>query len=1143
MGAIASRPDETGSVYLADQARFTITNILIQNLDGQSILRISPMTDGRTAVLLREDSSPMVEFVQDLEPQSITPILPKLLNEGGLVFRFSLLINKANFEGLSLNGLTFLSSTNNQALDVMLTEELQSDPNMQNRENVVFIGDYTSTDAAAIELDWTWTWKPPSDINDRFNGWRNTCCFAEYSKRDHKLNILARFSFWVQDTPKSMWTIPPSPRELIFAQFRSPSSVDDTLSPLELLPSVRLSNDLSLGDPAILFFPETKPGVPPSNDSASVPVALGSVPATAPVACVRPAPDDLSQPEDGPLFRATVASLEKKTASMKNLVKHLLKRAIQAYDAQAHYCESYAAFLDNLRDTANGLPSFQPPVDHYFNVVGRDLLRFERQSCIDLQTFVIEPLRRLYDVDIKAADAKKREFEDESREYYSWLSRYLSTKYDAKGKKKTESNSKYQDKRKNFELKRFDYYSYIQDLHGGRKEQEVSYQLSAYTDALLKHFLVASKAVQLAKPQVDSMVWSMKKNREAWSIRRTEREERRRALEMSSMPEPVMAAMSAAPTAETGPGHRRKQSEGTQLESRDPLPPLTTTISANSAGGYGFAVSPSQQQRFKGIREIEEKDGDSDAGRRKEGLLWAMSRPEGHSDPRNLNKPGWHKFWVVLAGGQLCEYSNWKQSLELHNDPINLKMATVREARSTDRRFCFEVITPQYRRIYQATSEEDMFSWINVISNAITSTLEGRGSMREVPPFSSDSSASSAPSGSADALFTKPPTTPTARRVSPMNGNTHKQTRTPRIYASDDNDDAETGTQPLSAVSSNSQNSTLHESTETLIHKLRDADPNNSICADCGATAKVEWVSINLMVILCIECSGLHRSLGTHISKVRSLTLDTVSFTPDLVDALLSIGNTKANSVWEAMPSAVAAKATLLTELASNQQTPVVQQAASSTQLMQLGSAASASSRQARLKFITKKYVDRAFVAPVPQPNMALRSSVKGQDILEVLRALAFNADCNANTLVSSSESSSSSSSLSSSIAPAYPIFMTALVHAPKDSQTFPIAEILVQHGTRVPNDVPPEVRLSGTAADYLYRKSGRKTVDVVPSTPVVSSSEITSGSPVTPISLAANDASRPSGQSLPMQDQLSRLQRKLSVGSSRLHAHTSKHD
>src|ERR1700738_1956173 len=65
-------------------------------------------------------------------------------------------------------------------------------------------------------------------------------------------------------------------------------------------------------------------------------------------------------------------------------------------------------------------------------------------------------------------------------------------------------------------------------------------------------------------------------------------------------------------------------------------------------------------------------------------------------------------------------------------DPIDLRMASVREARNAERRFCFEVITPQYKRVYQATSEDDMNNWISAINNAIQSAVEGRD-MRDVP--------------------------------------------------------------------------------------------------------------------------------------------------------------------------------------------------------------------------------------------------------------------------------------------------------------------------------------------------------------------------------------------------------------------------
>ena len=71
--------------------------------------------------------------------------------------------------------------------------------------------------------------------------------------------------------------------------------------------------------------------------------------------------------------------------------------------------------------------------------------------------------------------------------------------------------------------------------------------------------------------------------------------------------------------------------------------------------------------------------------------------------------------------------------------------------------------------------------------------------------------------------------------------------------------------------------------------------PENKVCADCGAK-NPSWASTNLGVFLCINCSGIHRSLGTSISKIKSIKLDRWSSRD--IKLLSSIGNKKANEYW-----------------------------------------------------------------------------------------------------------------------------------------------------------------------------------------------------------------------------------------------------
>ncbi|XP_036029184.1 arf-GAP with GTPase, ANK repeat and PH domain-containing protein 1 isoform X8 [Onychomys torridus] len=117
----------------------------------------------------------------------------------------------------------------------------------------------------------------------------------------------------------------------------------------------------------------------------------------------------------------------------------------------------------------------------------------------------------------------------------------------------------------------------------------------------------------------------------------------------------------------------------------------------------------------------------------------------------------------------------------------------------------------------------------------------------------------------------------------------------------------------------------------------------NSLCVDCDAQ-NPNWASLNLGALMCIECSGIHRNLGTHLSRVRSLDLD--DWPMELIKVMSSIGNELANSVWE--------------ESSQGRTKPSLD-----------------STREEKERWIRAKYEQKLFLAPLPCTEFSL-----GQQLL-----------------------------------------------------------------------------------------------------------------------------------------------------------------
>ncbi|KAL5167541.1 ADP-ribosylation factor GTPase-activating protein AGD3 [Glycine soja] len=207
---------------------------------------------------------------------------------------------------------------------------------------------------------------------------------------------------------------------------------------------------------------------------------------------------------------------------------------------------------------------------------------------------------------------------------------------------------------------------------------------------------------------------------------------------------------------------------------------------------------------------------------------------------------------------------------------VNLLTSTIKvDADQSDLRFCFRIISPTKNYTLQAESALDQMDWIEKITGVIASLLSSQIPDRMLP-------------------------------ASPMGSGHHRSTSESSSFESSDFDhsaveecaaDRSFTSAYLERPSRSLQQQRSCTKSEKPIDVLRRVCGNDK-CADCGAP-EPDWASLNLGVLVCIECSGVHRNLGVHISKVRSLTLDVKVWEPSVISLFQSLGNTFANSVWE----------------------------------------------------------------------------------------------------------------------------------------------------------------------------------------------------------------------------------------------------
>ncbi|CAG8447502.1 11003_t:CDS:10 [Ambispora gerdemannii] len=520
--------------------------------------------------------------------------------------------------------------------------------------------------------------------------------------------------------------------------------------------------------------------------------------------------------EDSPAFRRELALCEESVFGLENTIKSLVKLAKSSVELATEYTMKQLQFAQELGNFANQQPNslisefilrmtykqtyhimLPESVLTKYSSSLQEVERSRKMLHLHMSDMFIEPLEAFSKNEIAPLKEVKKNFERASNEADNALSKYMSKR--PKDQMIPEASAEVTDTRREFHRRYLEYVSKLNQLHAKKKFEFMEYILALmFTESAFYH--QNYETMKDLEPYMKDVTRMLHEARAQYNNDLIDSQGLKKTLIETA--HETYNPMRPATKELTNEGYTRLQTDGNTQSSVVPIP---------KKSGYLFK---------KGSQRVLQS---------------------------------WTRRYFTIEGEYLTSCTrNGKVSAKEDEDSltINLRVCHIKPVVNSDRRFCFEIISPMRTYVLQAENQEEMDDWVKCLQTAAKEAIYAD---QTPASFEGDS-------GEFNELL----------HYELVNGNGHS---------------IENGT-----------NDTSQKANRPSIHQIMEL-PGNDICVDCKSPGP-QWASTNFGTLLCIECSGIHRSLGVHVSKVRSLTLD--KWEPEAIEVMLKLGNEKVNQIYEA---------------------------------------------------------------------------------------------------------------------------------------------------------------------------------------------------------------------------------------------------